>query len=566
MKNKASLIFAGVLLIAVLALLIFGKNVIKKYVPSKEKADIEEYYHLEEADDVGIVLNHLRNDATGKLSGGKVYVEYQFLHDSLNPRFYWDNNENTLLYTTPEEVISTQAGSGDYYVAKEKHTEDYPIVYADADQVYVALDFVKQYTNMQYQAFEDPNRVVITNTFGEIQTSKMKKRAQLRLKGGIKSPILKEMKKGDMVTVIEKGEKWAKVCSEDGYVGYVKNKQLDKEKKDTLQNEFEEPVFTHNLKEGSINMAWHQVTEKAANSSLANVLAKTKGVNVISPTWFYLNDNSGGIASLASTDYVAYAHQHGLEVWALVSNLENPEVDTTQVLTHTSCRENLTNNLISMAIQYQLDGINVDLESIDAEAGDAYIQFIRELSIKCKKNDLVLSVDNYVPTEYTAFYNRKEQALFADYIIIMGYDEHYKGSKEAGSVASIGFAKNGIADTLKEVPAEQTILGMPFFTRLWSEAPEGGQEPKLTSEVVRMNAQQTVVDNSQVTPEWKDEYGQYYLEYEKDGRIYKMWMEEDRSIEEKLKAAKEMGIAGTSVWKLGMENASVWDVIIKYIN
>ena len=400
----------------------------------------------------------------------------------------------------------------------------------------------------------------------EKEQSSVKKDAELRVKGGIKSPILRTVKKDETVTIVESGEKWTKVCTKDGYIGYVKNRQLDKAEKKELKSDFKEPQITHNLKKEKINMAWHQVTEQAANSTLANVLSATKGVNVISPTWFYLNDNNGGIKTLASSDYVTYAHQHNVEVWALVSNLENPDVDTTQVLTHTSTRENLTNNLISAAIQYDLDGINVDMEALSTDAGEGYIQFIRELSIKCKKNDLVLSIDNYVPSSYTAFYNRKEQSCFADYIIIMGYDEHYKGSEEAGSVASIDFVKNGIKDTLKEVPAEQTILALPFYTRLWAETTGEDKKVTVTSEVVKMNNQQTVVNNSGASPKWSDKYGQYYIEYQKDGKTYKMWMEESKSIEQKLKAAKKAKIAGTSVWKLGMEDPTVWDTIIKYVN
>ena len=486
-----------------------------------------------------MIVDNVKQDTTAKLVAGKIYVEYRFLHDTLNQRFYWDGNENKLLYTTPSEVTSVAAGSSEYQTAKEKHTENYTIVYADADKTYVALDFVEKYTNIKYKMYKDPNRITITKTWGTVEQSLIKKDAELRVKGGIKSPILRTVKKDESVTIVESGEKWTKVCTKDGYIGYVKNRQLDKAEKKELKSDFKEPQITHNLKKEKINMAWHQVTEQAANSTLANVLSATKGVNVISPN---------------------------VEVWALVSNLENPDVDTTQVLTHTSTRENLTNNLISAAIQYDLDGINVDMEALSTDAGEGYIQFIRELSIKCKKNDIVLSVDNYVPSSYTAFYNRKEQSCFADYIIIMGYDEHYKGSEEAGSVASIDFVKNGIKDTLKEVPAEQTILALPFYTRLWAETTGEDKKVTVTSEVVKMNNQQTVVNNSGASPKWSDKYGQYYIEYQKDGKTYKMWMEESKSIEQKLKAAKKAKIAGTSVWKLGMEDPTVWDTIIKYVN
>lgn len=566
MKKKTSPILAVLLLIIVVALMLIGKTVIQKYIPSKEMADLEEYYQLTEAEDTAVIVDAKKQDTTAKLVAGKIYVEYQFLHDIINERFYWDANENRLLYTTPSEVTSVAAGSGDYYVAKEKKSETYTIVYADANKAYVALDFVEKFTNIKYEMFENPNRIVITKTWGDIDTANIKKEAELRVKGGIKSPILRTIKKGETVTVVEQDKKWSKICTQDGYIGYIKNSQLGTIEKKTLTSDYKEPEYTHLLRDKTINMAWHQVTERAANASLTAVLQNTKGVNVISPTWFYLNDNQGGITSLASSDYVTYAHQQNVEVWALVSNLENKDVDTTEVLTHTSSRENLTNNLISAAIQYDLDGINVDIESLSAEAGESYVQFIRELSIKCKNNGIVLSIDNYVPTDYTAFYDRKEQACFADYIIIMGYDEHYKGSEEAGSVASLGFVTDGIKNTLKEVPANQVILAMPFYTRCWSETKGEDDKITLSSEVVTMKAQQTVIDNSGAVPVWSDETSQYYLEYVKDGVTYKMWMEEEKSLEKKLKAVKKNKLAGTSVWKLGMEPSAIWDTIIKYVN
>lgn len=398
MKKKTSPILAVLLLVVVVVLMLAGKAVIERYIPSKEKADLKEYFQLAEAEDTAIIVDNEKQETTAKLVAGKIYVEYQFLHDRLNERFYWDKNENCLLYTTPSEVISAEAGSSDYYISKEKHTKDYTIVYADADKTYVALDFVQKYTNLKYRMFKKPNRIMITKTWGEIEIASIRRDAELRIKGGIKSPILKTVEKNDKVTVVEKGKKWTKICSDDGYIGYVKNRQIGKIEKKKISSDFKEPEFTHLLKNESINMAWHQVTEPAANSAITTILSNTKGINVISPTWFYLNDNQGGITSLASSNYVSYAHQQGVEVWGLVSNLENAEVDSTKVFTHTSYRENLINNLISMAIQYDLDGINVDMEALSAEVADGYIQFIRELSIKCKKNDLVLSVDNYVPS------------------------------------------------------------------------------------------------------------------------------------------------------------------------
>lgn len=196
---------------------------------------------------------------------------------------------------------------------------------------------------------------------------------------------------------------------------------------------------------------------------MITALENTKGINVISPTWFALTDSEGNFSSFASSAYVKRAHDMGIEVWGLIDNFSNKDaVDTYELLSYTSRREKLTENLVNTALEYGLDGINVDFESISQDAGTHFIQFIRELSVTCRKNGLVLSVDNYVPTGYTDHYDRKEQGVFADYVIIMGYDEHYSGSPEAGSVASIGFVEDGIRRTVDQVPAEKVINAVPF--------------------------------------------------------------------------------------------------------
>jgi spore germination protein YaaH len=296
-------------------------------------------------------------------------------------------------------------------------------------------------------------------------------------------------------------------------------------------------------------------------------------VNVISPTWFYLNDNNGNLANLASIDYVNYCHSQGVEVWALVSNLENKDADSAEVLTHTSKRQNLVNQIVSMAIQYNLDGINLDFESLNqGDVGDAYIEFVRELSIKCANNGIVLSIDNYVPTEYTAFYQRAEQANFADYVVIMGYDEHYVGSDE-GSVSSLNWVKQGVDDTLKEVPAEQVILGMPFYTRVWALTPENAEDAdegtdityKVTSQAYGMRSASNLLSSYGATKTWLEDCGQNYAEFKDGDTLYKVWLEDSASAEERLKLMNEKELAGASFWKLGFETSDIWDTIIKYM-
>lgn len=583
MKKKLIPFLTVAALVVVVILFMVLSNIIEKYTPSKERQNLSEYYGLSSDNEVALILNNEIIPAKGRIIDGNVYLDFNTVHDYLNERFYWDSNENKLLYTTANDLISVDAESSSYTVAKDAHSLDHVIVKADAATAYISIDFVKLYSDFAYEISEAPNRAVLTTVWGDYNTAKLRKKTELRYQGGIKSPILADLEKETEVTVLVPDETWTKIVTADGIIGYVKSKTLNDVTTKNISSDYVAEEFTHIQKDYKINMAWHQVTNEDANTTVASVLQNTKGVNVISPTWFYLNDNNGNIASLASSDYVNYCHQHNVEVWALVSNLENTEVDTTEVLSHTSRRENLINNLISAAIQYNFDGINVDFESLNVQAGDSYLQFIRELSLKCANNGIVLSVDNYVPTEYTAFYNRAEQAVFADYIVIMAYDEHYSGSEEAGPVASIGFVSNGVTDTLKEVPADQIILGMPFYTRVWIETPVADEtadtEDSDTGETddsyklvtldtyaTNMREVQNLISANGVEPVWSEEAGQYYVQYENNDSTYKIWVEDATSLEEKLKVLQNQNLAGGAFWKLGLESTSVWDTIIKYIN
>lgn len=581
MKNKKiAPVLAVFLLIAVIVVFMVCSSILKRYMPTKEVEDLNEYYALTSEEQMAVVCDNVVLDAKGIYVDGKAYLDYNTIHDALNERFYWDANENVLLYVTPTDLVTVNAGENRYFVTKAENATDYTVARLDGTTLYVALDFVQQYTNMAYTYFDAPNRVVITTVNGDKEVTAAKKSTELREKGGIKSPILKQVEKGENLAVLEKGDTWSKVASEDGVVGYVKTKfvgDTETVAASSVTNGYTEE-FTHIRKDTAINLGWHQVTNMDANAKIAGVLAGTKGLNVISPTWFYLNDSEGDVASLASLDYVNYCHQNGVEVWGLVSNLENPDASSTEVLTHTSKRQNLVNQIIALAIQYDLDGVNVDFEALEGASGDGFIQFIRELSLKCANNGLVLSVDNYVPTESSRFYNRAEQAKFADYIVIMGYDEHYAGS-DAGSVASIGYVKNGIADTISEgVSAEQIVLGMPFYTRVWALTPKDTAGDSVeaasddyvsydtTSQALGMDEVQKLLTTNGAAASWLDADGQNYAEYVNSGVTYKVWIEDASSLELKLQAMKENNLAGAAFWKLGLENAGVWDTIIKYVN
>ena len=542
-----------------------GKFLYNKYSPSKEMMDGNEYFGLSDDDSMAVIMNNELLEDKAKFIDGRVYLNVETVYQYINSRFYWDSTENLYLYALPTELVSVGVGSTDYTVAKATNSEDYVILRADGSDAYVALDFIKEYTAFNYEYWEEPNRVHVITEFGSKDVVTAQKASAVRNKAGIKCPILTKVNKGDTMYVLDESEEideWTRVLTADGYIGYIKDKRISAvTKTEIAAPEFEEPVYSNISKDYKINLTWHMVTNQAANDQLLNKVADAKGLNTISPTWFSIADTDGNISSLASQSYVTYAHQNGLEVWGLVDNFKEG-VSTYETLSRTSSRQRLVNQLIAAAIQYGLDGINVDFETITTECSRAYIEFIRELSIMCRINGIVLSVDNYVPTSSSDHYDRAEQGVVADYVIIMGYDEHYAGSEEAGSVASHDFVERGITRTLEEVPKEKVINAVPFYTRFWKTDPDG----TVSSEALGMNAADEKVANNNAEKIWDDTTKQYYVEIDYNGSLYQMWMEEETSIEDKMQLIKQYDLAGVASWRLGYERASIWDVILKYVN
>ncbi len=565
--NRQKLFLAAAIALVVVIVLITALAVVmKKYSPSKEQTDYASFYNLDSEDDIMICVDNTVLDQTGLMADSEVYLPYEVVSEYLNDRFFWDSTEQILRYTLPEGIVNVSGETSEYMIGRSSETFENTILFVQGDQMYLSLSFIEQYTDIRSEIFEDPARVVISDEWGTVDYTKVKWGTEVREKGGIKSPVLTEVKRGDLVIVLEEMDSWSKICTEDGFVGYIKNSALGGTQSVLYESEYTEPEFQHITSDHTVNMAWHQVTNQTANGQVSSVLSATSGVNVISPTWFALSDNEGGISSYANSDYVSYCHENGVEVWALVSNFENEEVDTEQVLNVTSNRDALVNNLISEAIRYNLDGINVDFEMLDEETAPGFLQFIRELSLRCEANDLVLSVDNYSPASYNAFYNLEEQAVFADYIVLMAYDEHYNGSEE-GSVASLGFVSQSVADALEEVSADQLILGIPFYTRLWKLTPDDSEAGySVSSEALGMSEAESRVAANGAAFQWLEDEGQYYAEYEYEGSTYKIWLEDQNSIEKKLEVMQSNGLAGVSFWRLGYEKNTVWDTIAEYMD
>lgn len=548
MNKKYKPVIAVAVLVILVAILGIVTHVVMKYIPSSEKMDLNEYYGEMADGEIALVIGTEKMEERGLVDGDRVYLPLDVVNTYLNQRYYWDSANQQILYATPSELTSASASSE----AGDK-------VWVKDDKVYLNLTYVQEYTDLDAYITKDPYRIAIQYKFKNVKTVTVKKNTSIRYRGGIKSAILTSVKKGTKLRLIEEMENWDQVATDDGYIGYIDKKKVGEAEKTKFERSFKREQYSYLTMDSKVNMVWHQVTSTDANAYFADATANMTGVNVISPTWFYLTDTSGNIASIASADYVSQAHEKGLQVWGLIDNFTQ-EVSTTETLSSTAARQNIISQLIQAAQDVGMDGINVDFESLSEDVGTHFLEFLRELSIECHKNNLVLSVDNPVPEDFTSHYDRAEQGRVVDYVIIMGYDEHYVGS-EAGSVASLPWVEQGIQDTLKEVPAKRVINAIPFYTRLWRTT--GGN---VTSEAIGMDqAQQTIADNN-VETYWDKTTSQNYGKYDIDNSTYQIWLEDAQSVAEKVKLVSKYDLAGVSAWKLGFENSGIWQVISDNLN
>ena len=548
MNKKYKPVIAVAVLVILVAILGIVTHVVMKYIPSSEKMDLNEYYGEMAEGEIALVIGTEKLEERGLVDGDRVYLPLDVVNTYLNQRYYWDSANQQILYATPSELTSASASSE----AGDK-------VWVKDDKVYLNLTYVQEFTDLDAYITKDPYRIAIQYKFKNVKTVTVKKNTSIRYRGGIKSAILTSVKKGTKLRLIEEMENWDQVATDDGYIGYIDKKKVGEAEKTKFERSFKKEEYSYLTMDSKVNMVWHQVTSTDANAYFADATANMTGVNVISPTWFYLTDTSGNIASIASADYVSQAHEKGLQVWGLIDNFTQ-EVSTTETLSSTAARQNIISQLIQAAQDVGMDGINVDFESLSEDVGTHFLEFLRELSIECHKNNLVLSVDNPVPEDFTSHYDRAEQGRVVDYVIIMGYDEHYVGS-EAGSVASLPWVEQGIQDTLKEVPAKRVINAIPFYTRLWRTT--GGN---VTSEAIGMDqAQQTIADNN-VETYWDKTTSQNYGKYDIDNSTYQIWLEDAQSVAEKVKLVSKYDLAGVSAWKLGFENNGIWQVISDNLN
>lgn len=556
-------VLIAIILIVVIGVVGFGGKIMDKYSYSKELADMDEYYGVS-GNRLAIILQDAKVEQQAILENDTVYFDIDTVHQYFNEGFYVDEGEQKLLYTTAVDTVTALFGNAGYNDKTGEHALDYVPCMQSEGTLYVAADYVKLFTNYSYEVFD--RHLQVYTEWGTKQTYKIAKKTQVRLKGGIKSPILREMEEGEQVELLEQMETWSKVKTSDSIIGYVENKRLT-----DVDTEVETPVtdyvpeeYTSIALDGKVCLGFHSIGGPGGNDTLDSMVAEGKGMNVIAPTWFSFTDNAGTFRSFASGQYVEKAHSYGLKVWGVWDNFNyknetGSDIDTVQILSSTANRQNIVEQMTATALELGLDGINIDFEGLTSDCGTHYVQFIRELSVACRENQLALSIDNYVPFHFNDFYRLDIQGEVADYIVVMGYDEHWHGSKDPGSVASIDYVSNGLQKTLEMAPAEKVVNALPFYTILWKT--EGSD---VTDEYITLKNEADFLKHVNITPEWDEETCQNYAQWQSGNITYQIWLEDIDSIKVKLNVMSAQSIGGVAVWRLGYGTSEVWELIKAY--
>ena len=558
-RQKQDPVRIVLLLAAAVALIGIISFAAGRFIPTSSKRDPKEYFGIEGRDEVGVVVNGHVFETPGITLNEEIYLPIDEVSKYLNPGFFYSENENMFIITTPVEKIAVSVADS---------AEQNLFVSRDGKN-YISYNYLYQYTDMDGDVvLGDTDRIVIRTVF-DYDMRTVGEKAVVRERPTIRGLVLEKPEAGTQVSILESDGSmdagaWTRVTTPTGYTGYIENKYLEGDMIHVTEDRVRpELIYTHILREDKINMVFHQTDNQASNNMLAQSLEGVSGVNVIAPTWFYLESPEGDMSSVASDTYVATAHSRGLSVWTVANDFDgavNSSKDTFSALSTYAGRSKIIDTIVSETVRVGADGINIDFEKVNADCAPYFQEFIRELSVSCRTQGLVLSIDAYVPT-YTKYLGRAELARTADYIVCMCYDEHTSGSETAGSVSSLPFVQKGIRDTLKEVPPEQTVIALPFFTRLWKV----NENAAPTSSAMGMGEAAAWLSENAANVVWDEETGQNYAEAKGVDGTSKIWVEDAQSISEKMKEVMAAGCAGVAEWKLGLETQDIWQVISDYL-
>lgn len=429
---------------------------------------------------------------------------------------------------------------------------------------YINLTGLEKLFSIEVNYIKDFNILTIDKSIENVTYGVISDDTNLRPEESYFSFTMDKLKEGEKVKVFKNGEDWIKVRTNKGFIGYVLSKKVDVETTDLDVDKKLNIIREDYNPDGKINLVWDHINKYSPDLSLED---KIEGLDVISPTWFSIVSGNGYVINNGDIEYVRDAHDKGYKVWGLITNNFDKDL-TKKLLADEKAQENAINQILLYSSIYNLDGINIDFENVYYEDKDNLTAFVDKLTSILKKQNLVVSMDMTIPSAsptWSKFYDREKLGKIIDYAMVMTYDEHWSSSPKSGSVASIDWVDMGIERTLKYIPKEKLLMGIPFYTREWEEYRDDNGKIKVKSRALSMKKVEEIIKENNSDIIWLEDIGQYYTEYNIDKSRYRIWIEDEKSIELKANLVFKHDLKGAASWRKGFEKKEVWNVLYKVL-
>lgn len=487
-----------------------------------------------------------------------IYMSKKDIENFFDEDIFYDNKYNQIITTSDTKLATLKLDEKEMYVNSSK-VKIYGAATKKDENFYLPFSEMKDVYNVEINYIKESNILTIDSLDKEQKKANASKDVSIKYRPTMFSKTVDKVKKGDNIFIIEELENgWTKVRTSLGKIGYTK----DVTNIYTVREQMEDKKQI----EGKVSLVWDYYSEYADAPNRTGT--KINGINVVSPAFAILDENDAGELDInigqSGKNYIDWAHSNNYKVWPMVSNNSNKRI-ASKILNDYKLREKLINNIVNLAITYNLDGINIDFEYMNMSDKEMFSRFIIELAPRLKEYGKILSVDVTAPDgseDWSMCYDRNKIGEIADYIIFMAYDQNGISSPKEGTTAGADWVEVNIKKfigTQEEVPADKLILGMPFYTRLWKE--ENGE---ITSDVVSMKYIDSKIP-SNIEKKWDENLKQYYVEYMQDGTNYKMWLEEENSIKAKFELMKKYNLAGAAYWQKDFEKQNIWDLVAEEI-
>ncbi len=494
---------------------------------------------------------------------GEILLPLPLIKEHIDDRVLWDQEHSKVIITTADRVIKMKTDQLTAMVNARPVELNIPARVID-HVPYIPIAFLSELFEIEIKWIESTNVVMMDYKRGFKQIAEViHEEARIRKRPTIKAPILvNNLQMGQTMRTFDEYEKWYKVRTDDGIVGYIEKKYIKVSYTEVKgKSDVRIPQLLWRPEKGKINLVWEYVYRTTADMSEVN---KIEGLDVVSPTWFSVKDKQGNMSNKGDKRYVEWAHRNGYKVWALVDNSFDPDL-THEIVNDSELREKVIQQILVYAELYQLDGINIDFENVYMKDKDMLTQFVRELAPMAREQGLTVSMDVTVKggsENWSRCYDRKALAEVLDYVALMTYDQHWSTSPKAGSVAQLSWVEYELKRVLEEVPPEKLLLGLPFYTRQWKEERVDGKK-KVTSKALSMETAQKIIEQKNAKVTWDEKSGQYYAQYKDENATYKIWVEDARSINLKSSLVHKYNLAGTAAWRRGFETEDIWQVLTK---